>query len=384
MGGSPIDGKGGNCSVVAGNGVGSNGDGGDIYLAAGQGTGFGRGGNITVKPGVSPTGIAGETRITAPLTIESTSGVDQVLVPSGGPVEFFVPVKAPSPDAVDNSNRLATTDFVKAQSYLTIDSAAQTYASLSSPTFTGICTLEVIRAAAALGSAASVGFINGGGAGMLLASTTSKHVRVIGGTASDTSDGGNAELFGGSGGSTFGNGGSARVFGGGPSDEGNGGHVVITASSANSVSGSDRDGGVVFVTAGNAVYGGAGGDVKLTAGNSGTAGAAGNVVITAGKGGSAGGHAGSVSITGGIPNDGNGGAVFITASSGAGLNRQGGTVTIRSGDATGSSRAGDIHLIPGTTPGGARGHIMISDLPNDPLGLPAGALWSNNGVLQLA
>lgn len=47
---------------------------------------------------------------------------------------------APTPNNSDNSTLIATTAFVKNQSYLTTTTAASTYAPLASPTFTGIVT----------------------------------------------------------------------------------------------------------------------------------------------------------------------------------------------------------------------------------------------------
>lgn len=48
-----------------------------------------------------------------------------------------VPV-APTPNNSDNSTTIATTAFVKNQSYLTTTTAASTYAPIASPTFTGV------------------------------------------------------------------------------------------------------------------------------------------------------------------------------------------------------------------------------------------------------
>lgn len=51
---------------------------------------------------------------------------------------------APTPSSSDNDTSIATTAFVKAQSYLTTTTAASTYAPIASPTFTGTATIPTI------------------------------------------------------------------------------------------------------------------------------------------------------------------------------------------------------------------------------------------------
>jgi hypothetical protein len=69
--------------------------------------------------------------------------VDSALIlkaPLASPALTGVPT-APTPNNADSSTTIATTAFVKNQSYLTAATAASTYAPLASPTFTGAFTV---------------------------------------------------------------------------------------------------------------------------------------------------------------------------------------------------------------------------------------------------
>lgn len=57
--------------------------------------------------------------------------------PLDSPTFTGIPL-APTPSTSDNSTKIATTAYVKGQSYLTTTTAASTYAPLASPTFTGV------------------------------------------------------------------------------------------------------------------------------------------------------------------------------------------------------------------------------------------------------
>lgn len=85
-----------------------------------------------------------------------------------------------------------------------------------------------------------------------------------------------------------------------------------------------------------------------------------------------------------------GGATLITSgdgnvSAGAAKDASSGDITIRPGTARAAGNTGDIIFERGTVGGtGAKGNIMMADLPTSSAGLPTGALWNDSGTLKVA
>jgi hypothetical protein len=156
--------------------------------------------------------------------------------------------------------------------------------------------------------------------------------------AASTSAGTGLTVKGGAGGSTSGNGADLTLLGG-TATEGVGGNVVITAASGATTSSTNRNGGAVNITSGDATVGGQAGDITLTGGAQG-GNNVGRVVLKGGLGGNfttqAAAYIGTGSTNGGT----SGAGIALVAGNGKAAGGGGGLVNIQSGDGGTSNQAG--------------------------------------------
>ena len=315
--------RGGNITVTAGNGTGTNTSGGNISLTAGNSTGSGTAGTVTLTAGQGNTTTTGGSMTVSGGSGGSTSGAGGQTTVRGG----LATAGASNGGALNLQGGTATTSGTGGLATLTGGSTGSTGVG-------GGVQVSGGNGGSTSGNAGAINIDAGdavtGTGGLVSITTGSASTSGASGAFSVTT--GNAT-------------GAGNASGGmtlltGTTGDGNTGTIALQTSDA---TGTNRAAGDITLRGGNSTGTQEGGDISFICGNGGDTGSGGDFSVVTGNGGATSGTGGAVTLIGG---DSNGASAA-------------GTVTLTGGNAAGSGTGGVVSISAGTSSTGTQGIVNI-------------------------